>query len=354
MIVNVGRPEDATEAESSAAGKAMSNKPWVYLSAFEITCQGRPKARCPVYANNRQQIPVEIYIEGRDENGVLVEVDTSYSVLDLRLCEYDDAESFPYRVGEAYKEDVQYEYNWQVQAAEDDAADQDTAQSVARDGRPGQVVRRWLYTDIVQTRKLAVRCKSPAGVTFVTNTPNPPTGKFDSYVIVDGRAPNAIHWENIAFSDGINAYNDKNFDVDVYCIYFKDPNLRVVTNFFTHDFYPDQAHYRQKHNYYLYLQVCFLMNGPRTVEWKSAYPHDSVKCQFRVNERPHQATAARITDVAGYLMPEGRKYGMALGLIDQYGNESMIGIKPISNGNQMEPADPNSMELGLPEGPEPR
>ena len=153
-----------------------SSKPWKYLSRFELTCQGREKVRCPVYANGRQQIPVEIIIEARDEDGVVVSIPTDYASLKLRLCEYNDEEAFPYRVGEAYVEDPKYVYEWQAQKLSNENERECATHESAALSAGVQVVRRWLYTDVVHSRKLAVRCTSPDGVVFVKNTPKTPEG----------------------------------------------------------------------------------------------------------------------------------------------------------------------------------
>ncbi|MFL9585134.1 hypothetical protein [Stenotrophomonas sp. AB1(2024)] len=155
---------DNTESAGSSCDEVVPEgklpewkKPWTHLSRFEVTCQGRDKVRCPVYANNRQQIPVEIILEARDEDGVVVEIPTDYSSLDLRLCEYEDPESYPYRVGQALFADTDFVYDWQVQGARDGSHDVHPVDQPASQLGRAQVVRRWLYTDLVQTRKLAVR-----------------------------------------------------------------------------------------------------------------------------------------------------------------------------------------------------
>jgi hypothetical protein len=348
---SLGGDNGGANKPSMAGRDPRSSKPWKYLTRFELTCQGRNKVRCPVYANGRQQIPVEIIIEARDEDGVVVDIPTDYASLKLRLCEYNDTESYPHRIGEAHFEDEDYVYDWQAQRSSDAPENGGATSGDATLPNSVQVVRRWLYTDVVHSRKLAVRCTSPDGVVFATNTPNPPDGKFDSYIIVEGRAPQAIPWDKVSLTK-INALNDIAYDVDLYYVYFTDPNIRIVGTNHNPDFGgADYKHYGWRQGDSYREQVCFgRSGGARMVTWQS---HPEIRsCQFMVNDRPGQATLARVLLHLGYFVQKYRRYGVYLGLIDQFGNESRVGIHPIKDVNEIQLVDPNTKALDHPPEPE--
>lgn len=94
-----------------------------------------------------------------------------------------------------------------------------------------QVFKAWITVSRVESFKVAARCTSPDDITFITNTPNPPVGKFDSWLQVDGRETEVVTWDKLAISSPRNAYTHFPFDVDLYYIYFNDsqrPGLKIV------------------------------------------------------------------------------------------------------------------------------
>ncbi|GEM_PF-1691608 len=359
MSSNETKPGNDEVCTSPSEVKA-STKPWVSLSRFEVRCQGYSNVTCPVYANGRQQIPIEIVIEARDEDGVVVDIPTDYSSLPLRMCEYEDPEAYPYRVGEAIVEDKKYVYGWQVQGAGDgypDAHPTELGPAVVS-GR-AQVIRRWLYTDLVQTRKLAVRCTSPAGVTFVTNTPNPTAGKFDSYLIVSGREPKPLSWQSFTMSAPKQVVNNNEWNVMLYYVYFSDPSYRIV-DFLTYRETERGAHFRFYGFHDKAVEHAAFPVGEEESRVYRSCSSSNRSVTFPINDRPGQANVARVWDYrggAGYCYG-GKVVNGLVGYIDQYGNESKVTLKVTNVGNggfgsAIALDDPGNVDdLALPEEPD--
>ena len=319
-----------------------SKKPWTYLSRFELRSRGYDKINCPVYANGRQQIPVEIIMEARDEDGVVVDV--NHSGLYLYLCLYNDIDVFPTELGRSGTQDSRYVYQWPLASAESGQEATERALIPKEGVERVQVVEQYVTATKVGTYKLAVRCRSPAKVVFATNTPNPPPGKFDSWLLVDAREPVAISWTKVK-KKRIDAVNVNNIDVDLYYLYFDCPDLKVVDTSHSPGYPANTSHYRWKDGGKMYDQICYgAAGGSRLINWRAC--HGST-CQFRVYDRPGQATVARITTSSASSCSNYRQYGVYLGLIDQYGNESRVGIRPIYSGNEITLVDPNTRDLYL-------
>lgn len=64
--------------------------------------------RCPVFANQRQQVPVLILIEARDADNVVVPVDPDH--LKLALCSYHTGELFNGGLNFTWTEDSRFIY----------------------------------------------------------------------------------------------------------------------------------------------------------------------------------------------------------------------------------------------------
>ncbi|MGY8562766.1 hypothetical protein L0938_05025 [Paracidovorax citrulli] len=320
-----------------------SNKPWKYLSRFELTCQGYDKVRCTVYANGRQQVPIQINVEARDEDGVVVDV--NHAGLYLYLCKYDDIDVFPTELGRTATEDPRFVYDGTVQSASGGAD--------AFEGRPVpleetervQHVKQFVTANKVGTYKLAVRCRSPGKVIFVTNTPNPPDGKFDSWLLIDARAPVSIPVKDFGMSRE-NSYSNSTWDVDLYYIYFKSGDLRIVDSVKYGSAADDKPYYSWTKDNDQIHHVTYRAGDRRTVQHHSCkVPGDFII--FPVNTRPGQATAARIRDER----PCGNYHydARVMGYINQYGNESKVKIKGASDGNTLYLLDPNSKDDEPPE-----
>lgn len=320
-----------------------SNKPWKYLSKFQLTCQGYDKVRCTVYANGRQQVPIQINIEARDEDGVIVDV--NHAGLYLYLCKYDDIDVFPTELGRTATEDPRFVYDGTVQSISAGAEATGASPVAFEEAERVQHVKQFVSANKVGTYKLAVRCRNKDKVLFATNTPNPSSGKFDSWLLIDAREPVAIPVKDFGINRE-NAYSSSMWDVDLYYIYFTSPNLRIVDSVKYGWSGEGLPHYSWTKSGKQVHHVTYRVGERRGVANRSCKEHSSY-VSFYVNSRPGQATAARITD----RRPCGNYHSDAcvMGYINQYGNESKVMIKGASDGNTLYLKDPNGKEDDPPE-----
>ncbi len=322
-----------------------SNKPWKYLSKFQLTCQGYDKVRCTVYANGRQQVPIQINVEARDEDGVIVDV--NHAGLYLYLCKYDDIDVFPTELGRTSTEDPLFIYDGTVQGASVDAEASEGMSVASKETERVQKVQQFVTANKVGTYKLAVRCRSPDKVIFVTNTPNPPDGKFDSWLLIDARESKGLPWDSFEISGPHNVVTNSDFDVDLYYIYFKDTNYRIVDTInYRFPNLQRSAHYAWNKGVVRMEHIAFYRWIPREVKHRSCFSADYT-ATFTVDDRPGQATAARIRDVKGRQCPNYSYQHGLLGYIDQYGNESKVMLRAAPDGNTMSldnPARANDVE----------
>jgi len=308
----------------------LSNKPWKYLTKFEVTCQGREKVVCPVYANGRQQVPIQINIEARDEDGMVVDV--NHSKLYLNLVSYDDVDVFPSGLGRSGTEDSRFIYNWQVGpagAGEDGAGPPEDVEGL-------QSAKQFITAKKVGTFKLAARCRSPDWVLFTTNSHNPGPGKFDSWVLVDAREP--VGFPSSCFGmTRVNHISSSGWDVDLYYIYFTKENLRIVASWKYDVAGDDEAHYSWIKDGRQTRHIAYPAGARKDVT-HSACANDKYVI-IQTNLRPGQATVARIRepDPCGNFIYRS----VVMGYIDQYGNESKVWIRGASDGNTLYLADPN-------------
>lgn len=317
---------------SLSADGPKSNKPWKYLSRFEVTCQDREKVVCPVYANGRQQVPIQITIEARDEDDVVVDV--NHSRLYLNLVSYEDADVFPDGLGRSATEDTRFKYNWQVGPA---GAGED-APGVLENSDRLNSAKQFVSANKVGVYKLAARCRSPDWVLFTTNTPNPSAGKFDSWVLVEAREPCAQAWDKFSMTR-TDYITGSEWDVDLYYIYFNVQNLTIEASIKYGSAGDDESHYSWIKDGRQTRHVAYPAGARRNVQHNSCAT-SSKSIVIQTNLREGQATVARIRepDPCGNFTHNG----VLMGYIDQNGNESKVAIKGSSNGNTLHLINPNS------------
>ncbi|WP_145477412.1 hypothetical protein [Stenotrophomonas rhizophila] len=321
-----------------------SNKPWKYLSKFQVTCQGLEKVRCPVYANGRQQIPIQINIEARDEDGVVVDV--NHGRLYLNLVLYDDVEAFPSGLGRSGTEDPRFIYQWTTENLLATAGESEH-ESVPSEGVESiQTVKQFVTANKVGTYKLGARCRSPGWVLFTTNTPNPPEGKFDSWVLVDARQPVAIGWDKFAITSPRDAHNSGPLDVDLYYVYFNDKDntaLRIVDSIH-YSAAPDTCHYAWIKGSFRMEQAAFRALHKRLVTYSSC----GYSATFFVGERSGAADVGRIRNSNGKPCGNMSYHHGLVGYINQYGNESKVVIRASSDGNTISLGNPSRPDDSAP------
>lgn len=325
-------------------GKEERATRWVRLSKFEVTVQHTPNVRATVYANGRQQIPVQVEIIAHDENDD--EVDLTYAqLLDIALISFESSTPPPLWLGFTTSRNELYDYNGQIQSV---AEDDDLAPVSQENAKRGQTIIWYTSARQVGTSKLAAAITSPSGVRYITNNQTGVPGTFNSWVIVDARPPEVHAWNELTMSDHVNLITNDSWDVDLYYIRFVKPQYRIVAAT-RHGGNLDQPFYSwPKDGWARKSSGAFVVtSSARTVLFPSG---NSSGITFTVNDRPGQACAARVSSRTTFSIAQSSKYGYVT-YFDQYGNSAPAVIAPSSNGNTLSLAETGPHAV-TPEEPE--
>lgn len=344
----------STEAEPIVDHQSQSAQPradWVTLSQFVVQINKQSEVNAQIYANGRQQVPIEVIIQARDKDGVAVNL-TQEQLKGIRLIEYETEKAV---ADWSHKKNDLFVYEWPL--TRDDGAE------VEPDAEPSETPEATAQPIMIYVKKtdatttwIAAEITSPSGGIFRTNTPNPPAGKFDSWVKLHGRPPKVTNWEQFVISVPKRVVANSDWEVMLYYIYFADPNSRIVASInyqelkrgvhFTIDQY---ARKRVE-------QIAFVVGPQVSYVHRSGLSNDRYTT-FTINDRSGQANAARVSDFTS--MPYGywnHQNGL-MGYIDQHGNESKITLKAIADGGQegvggaMRLDDPANVHDESPSGP---
>ncbi|WP_367346211.1 hypothetical protein [Stenotrophomonas bentonitica] len=307
-------PIEVTEAPDDLDGVPAAN--WAYLTEFKVQVNQRPKVTAPVYANGYQQVPVQVIIQAADRNGAIVSLSRN-QLWSIKLIDYHSGSYIP---NTTHTRDLRFIYNWEPFREEGlGEGDEETVED-----SPGVNAQEiYLHTAMttVATRQIAAEIISPEGVVFRTNTQNPTAGKFDSWVILQGKEPlKYYHYDLIM--ERHDALSNANWDVDLYYIRFVDAQLSIVHS--THlDVTADYPHLHQPYGPYFRFHIAYGVSGKRKKTY-SGFNGEAL-ISFDVNSLPGQATAARIT-VKGLKYHDNIRREACLCYLNQYGNTARCAI----------------------------
>lgn len=309
---------------------------WVTISQFIVQVNKESKVTVPIYANGRQQVPIEIVIHARDADGVAVSLNAA-QLKAIKLIEYESGAA----VGNVSDtKDARYVYEFPLLTEDGTAANAEAREEGHTPTNSAQTIVKYVHKSTLSSNWIAAEIVSPSGGVFRTNTPNPPAGKFDSWIKLQGRQPVAIPWDDFAMTRQDHVTNPR-WDVDLYFVYFTEANLRIVASIKYGSAGPDAAHYSWIKSGKQVQHVAYPVGARRTVTHRScANPSDYTLIQ--INTREGQANVARIKDsrTCGSFVSNG----VLMGYINQYGNESKVAIRGSSNGNTLHLASPNSKD----------
>ncbi len=304
---------------------------WTTLSEFSVRLHKQSNVNADIYANGRQQAPIEVHLQARDRNNVAVSLTQTQLESSIRLIEYESNRAV---VGCTHDKDDRYVYEWPL--VRDDAV---IAKEEARGSETPEAAAQTITIYVRKTNQtttwIAAEITSPSGTKFRTNTPNPTVGKFDSWIKLRGREPTSFKWDCFTMT-WENAYNPTYWDVDLYYIRFKDSNLRIVASRHYGWSGHDKWHYAWMKSGNQVQHVCYGADYPRDVRHYSMAGSNYLT--ISINRRPGQATAARIKDARDY--GNVRYESCVMGYMDQHGNESFVWVRGTSDGNMLYLDDP--------------
>lgn len=308
---------------------------WATLSEFRVQIHKQSMVSADVFANGRQQAPIEVVIQARDKNNVAVSLTEEQlkGVHGVKLIEYEAGNSVPHC---SHVKDNRFVYEWPL--AQEDGIDVKEGASKTPEAT-AQTVSIYVRKTELTTTWIAAEFRNPAtGAIFRTNTPNPPTGKFDSWVKLRGKQPEAQDWGCFAMAR-TDYMSGTGWDIDLYYVYFTITKLRIVASIKYGSAGDDDAHYSWIKDGRQTRHVAYPAGARRDVDhyWCATPSRGTV---IQTNLRAGQATVARIREPE----PCGNftYNGVLMGYIDQHGNESKVAIRGSSDGNTLHLVNPNS------------
>lgn len=295
---------------------------WVTLNEFRLEVLGHTKVNARCYKNTRQQVPIKVTLDARNENGEQVSL-TATQMQGITLCYYESSEP----MGGWSRKNNQYEYDF-LPLREDGTE----LPLVEEDGLPGttaNTITLYMATSMIE-KKVAASITSSTGVVYRSNTPNaqPGSGKFDSWINVVGvEVP--IHQASAFAFERHDVRQGDRFDVDLYYLRFNDLNAKYRIKGSLHlDTPADHKHYSwDKDGWQEKACFAFAVDELRTISY--GQPNGG----FHINDKAGQANAARIATKmywATHLDTDPRVV-----YYDQYGNPGMVRYVVSSNGNMM-------------------
>ncbi len=284
------RLEDTDDAVAPAAN-------WASLRSFEVQINKTSKVTAPLYANGKQQCPVEVVVDARDENGVQVTL-TQQQLKGIKLIGYNTSGE----IWSSLDKDERFIYDFPV--TREDGVDVPVPTSAEQPEINNQSITRYIVTTEMHAHWVAAEIISPSGAVYRTNTGEgaPGSGKFDSWVKVQPREGLRYGVHDIDFSK-VNESNSP-FDVDLYYVKFKSQhgNLRIVASddlTWEEDYYCHMSHSMMSYN-----QVVYEYGPSREVSFVAGH---GVVQRFRVNKVEGQATLARVS-MSFFYAPGGEFY----------------------------------------------
>ncbi len=348
--------------------EAEATSDWISLSEFKVTYLDRDgdHTTARVYYNGRQQVPIKILIQGRDENDQVVAIPPN-DLAEMKLVAYNTGGELPVEVQYVRIKNLKYDYfpeSLAFVAEGDETEESNKTRSEADlewqretgnmtggaflqvsgkvvstdDGMEtlAQEVSFWVTTTSTDTIRIAAKI-TKQGTVFHTHSPQAGPGLFDSSVLISPQRPVSHDLDEFAIRRRDEVVNDL-FDVDIYEIYLKNQNLKIR----------DSIHYTKSGNSWHYsweksgsnkVHTAYKADHRRLVKFMSFMPVPiGGYVDFYVNwflEDEGKATASRIIDKKGGPWNGGKDDWATVGYIDNFGNESKVVLAASTDGNGM-------------------
>lgn len=358
------------QIESPSATHPQQDLPnWTHLSRFQVQYLERvsDNTTANVFINGRQQVPVVIVIEGRNDNNEVVLIpDTDLAKIELIL--YHNQQALPATIGIRRSRDNRFVYypegtvfseSHVATPSDTDGAESDPVQT---EGVPegwqlspatlqdtifaAQTYSLWLTTTHNETLRIGARLTYPAGDRVHTCSPDVEAGgwsqggAFNSSLTIHPQPPRPHQLSEFSiFREDISS-PDQNFDIDIYTVGFADRNYLiryVIPRGGSSEGGWFYANYVGNHkNYYHYI---FLVDTTIARHYKHG---DSTQLlEFPVNTRAAtegRVSLARVTESNTSRVMDADRNGV-VAYVDQYGNESVVYVRPLDDGNELYLAD---------------
>lgn len=293
---------------------------WATLADFKVEVLGHTKINAKCYKNTRQQVPIKVTLDARDENGVQVTLTTAQlQEITLRYYETD------YPMGGWSHTKNEYEYNFVP--SRDDGSELQPVDDEDLPGVKANTITLYIATSMAE-KKLAAKIISSTGAVYSTKD-------FDSWINVLGVEVPIHPAAAFVLSNSGGPTGDR-YDCDVYYLRFRTDygtgNYSIKGSHHL-DVGPGLKHYSwAKDGWREKAQFAYKV-GPRTTVGYGQPGGGS----FVINDKAGQANAARISNRS--YQPINRDINARVVYYDQYGNPGMVQYNNSSNGNTMHISD---------------
>lgn len=362
--------KNVTYAQTTATDQSA----WTYLSWFQVQYLSSPEDNktAKVFRNNRQQVHIEIVLEGRNANGEVTTIPPD-DFHGLELVRYETGETLFYLVSTAFSKDARFDYypesgafptaylvsdltsiGHHVDSGLDNSQYTNTetvinvrTENIAHPSGvyiQAQIYDIWISTDHPNTLRIAAKLTAPNGAIFHTHTQTaapgggPTGGYFNSSVTLSPQMPRSYAAEYFSISRRDETSNEY-FNVDIYEIWFKDASLKIRDSI-NHTRPEDQWHYSWHTPPMNNFHTAYKADRARVVR-HFHFGDPAYYIDFNINlylASEGKATASRVSEV--YWTGHFNSGGPArVGYIDNFGNESIISLKPSNDGDTMSIGD---------------
>jgi hypothetical protein len=290
---------------------------WTYLDWFQILTEEHHEDNfiTSVFNNGNQQVPVTIILTARNSNGELHTL-TASELQGLQIIDYYTSQP----IESTRNRDPRFDYySSQLPVKQ------------KRDSKPKanqQAIHLWVIPRSSETIRIAAKITPPgSSIPFTTNTnavaPGgaPTDGKFNSSFSIKPVTPpvySMVDFDMVRF----DATGNTEYDVDLYQISFKNPNLKI-RYMRHHSGTAGHYHYCWYKDKQYKFQIAYQAGSPYVARFASPGHEYQGYIDFLVNSPDGTATAARVIDKyvsEGEFTPTHRSAQVSY--FDNFGTES--------------------------------
>jgi hypothetical protein len=342
---------------------------WTHLSWFQIQYLGHTtdNATAHVFRNGRQQVPIKILIEARNSNDEVVTL-TNSELLTVTLVDYDTRQAMPNTDIRTYRNTLYDDYpesgKFPVEYFINELTETNLYSLCTLQRCPGDIIDSnhetlkagttsnahtlqvqtfflFLVTTSVEVLHLGAIVPSPIGGFVHTCSRTAPPGgapsggEFNSSLTVAPQTPRHYAVDQFSMSREDVPVNDGNLDVDVYTLGFRNPDflirnaiLHMPINFRGWHF----SDYVGKHNNYYHYAFTEETKVARHYTNGSAF-----YTTYPVNthlELEGKISISRVAEHNSSVIYDVVTIGR-VGYVDNHGNESIIYLRPVNEGNEI-------------------
>jgi len=340
---------------------------WTHLSWFQLQYLSRPvdNTTAHVFRNGRQQVPIKVIIEARNKNDEVVALSVD-ELKTITLIDFDTRQPLPNTDVNITRNSLYDDYPESGKFSDDylinDQKDQVRGITQTSTRRGADIKRTfetintgsssepkviqaatfylYLTTTNIETLHLGAMLPSPIGGYIHTCSKSVPPGgaptggEFNSSLTIAPQPPRRFPAAQFSMYREDVPVNDSDIDVDIYTLGFSDPNFlirKAILHMLTNRGWHFSDYVGDHRNYYHYA---FTEQDVMGRHYKNGWISH---VEFPVNTRLElegKISIARVTENHSPVIYDITTIGK-VGYVDNHGNESILYLRPVNNGNEI-------------------